>query len=153
MRGLEPVAPSSLAREQCTAKSLQTMMLGMPCVYAIVVLKILSSERRRFLGKVGRVVLARRSMKRSWVWPAAPMRLHLYGYQCFACTPHSFQHRSTQWHDFVYRYRLKRCAWERRVNGCGRPGNSSGWELSSCVHRPRTNRLDDTNRKRSWSVN
>jgi hypothetical protein len=50
-------------RKQCMKQSLQTVMRRMPAAYGIVILRILLSERRRSLGKVGRVVSGRRSLE------------------------------------------------------------------------------------------
>lgn len=46
---------------------LQTAMRGMPSAHEVVILRMLWSERRRSLGKVGRVVSAWRSTKNPMV--------------------------------------------------------------------------------------
>lgn len=58
--GVQSLSYATLARMK---QSLQTVMRRMPAAYGIVILRILLSERRRSLGKVGRVVSGRRSLE------------------------------------------------------------------------------------------
>ena len=132
--------------KQCTTvlkQSLQTAMRRMPSAYGIVILRTRSSERRRSLGKVGRVVSVRRSIATRYV--QQPRSAHTY------MTIIASYGLSISLSAKACARMLKRCGQKRTVNGCGQPENSGGWELSfTCWHRlmtpSPTHRPGDTNK-------
>jgi hypothetical protein len=115
----------------------------MPSAYGIVILRTRSSERRRSLGKVGRVVSVRRSIATRYVHQPRSAYTYMTVIASYGLSISLSAKACTRM--------LKRYGQKRKLNGCGQPENKGGWELSfSCWHRPMTpsppHRPGDTNK-------